>query len=169
MVVEDVEDLDFEKCLNALTVYRRDPKNKTWPKSSDVRAIVCPVMTPDAQANEAAARIREAIGKFGWPDPVGARKHIGELGWKVVERSGGWQYLCENHGSELNALTYHAQSRDLAKALIEAQNAGKLDQPISLGSTPKNALEGRGTSNSGLINVPASKWIQQTKKETKDE
>jgi VCBS repeat-containing protein len=133
MMVEDLSDLSFTEVNLAMTTYRRDPKNFTFPLPAKLRDIVNPSQSIDGMANEAASRIRSAIGKFGWPNPQQAKEYVGELGWLVVERSGGWQYVCENHGVDLNQLTFHAQARDQAKAVIESSKIGKLDQPVMIG------------------------------------
>jgi len=132
MQVEDLADLDFQDILKALATYRRDGKNTVWPRASKIREIVNPKQSKEAMANEAASRIRKAITDFGWCNSGPAKESIGELGWTVVERAGGWQYVCENHGLDLNPLTFHAQARDLAKAVIESSELGIHDQPIGL-------------------------------------
>ncbi len=137
MQIEDLSDLHFEKIIEALHKYRLDKKNNFWPKANKIRDIILPEQTPETMANEAASRIRYAISTFGWTNPQKAREYIGELGWRVVERSGGWMYLCENHGVELSPLTYHAQARDLAKSICESEKLGLGDQPIGLPS-PEN-------------------------------
>jgi hypothetical protein len=141
MQIEDLSDLDFSKVVAALAKYRQDEKSITWPRAGKIRALVNPLMSRDSLANEAASRIREAIGLFGWPNGDQARKHIGELGWMVVERSGGWSYLCENHGVELQPLTFHAQARDLSKAILESKEVGVLDQPIQIEKSESNVLD----------------------------
>ncbi len=132
MQIEDLADLSFDQIAAALMSYRRDEKNTQWPRASKIRAIVNPVQSPDTMANEVASRVRSAIPMFGWPNPQEARAYIGELGWAIVERNGGWQYLCENLGVELSQLTFHAQARDLAKAMIESEKLGLGNMPISL-------------------------------------
>lgn len=150
MMVEDLADLDFSKVINALNLYRRDGKNTFWPKASKIRELVNPVQSKDGMANEAASRIRAAITMFGWPNPDKAREYIGELGWAIVVRSGGWSYVCEQHGLELNPLTFHAQARDLAKAMIESKAAGVHDQPIGLPDSQTKEI-------SNVINLIGSK------------
>lgn len=140
MQVEDLSDLDFEQIKKALENYRIDEKSTIWPRAGKIRALVNPVMSADAVANEAASLIREAISKFGWPNGSEARKFVGELGWAIVERSGGWSSLCENHGLSINPLTFHAQSRDLAKAIIEKRV--KVDNYTAIeGGLPKNLID----------------------------
>lgn len=119
MQIEDLSDLTFEQISIALKKYRNDEKSITWPRASKIRAIINPTLSIDSSANEAASRIREAISKFGWCNSLEAQKFIGELGWAIVERFGGWSYLCQNHGLDLNPLTFHAQARDTIKAVLE--------------------------------------------------
>lgn len=140
-MVEDLSDLPYVKIIFALHDYRNNPKNRTWPKPVDIRAIVCPELSPEAIANDTASRIRESISKFGWCNSSQAREYIGELGWKVVERSGGWQYVCENHGLDLNPTTFYAQTRDLTKTLQDSILKGLNDPPVCLpSSAEKNEI-----------------------------
>lgn len=122
----------FEKIIQAIDRYVLDPKNKFFFSPATLRPYLNPELSTDAKANEAATRIRSAITKFGYPNPREARAYIGELGWKVVERAGGWNYICENHGVDLNPLTFFAQSRDSAKALMESASIGEFDRPIGI-------------------------------------
>lgn len=136
MYAEDLQDLAFEEVKSAYENYRRDPKNKFMPLPAQIREVLAPTVSPDAQAREAAARIPEAIRRFGWNQPDESRQFIGELGWRVVERFGGWIYICENLGVELNPLTFQAQTRDLARAQLEYSAAGRLDERPALLQEP---------------------------------
>lgn len=138
--VEDLADLEFSQIVSALTKYRSDPKNNFWPRASKLREIIFPKQSIETLANEAASRIRQAISDYGWNDPQGAKKFIGDLGWNIVLRSGGWMYLCENHGVELSPLTFHAQARDLAKAMLESESLNLTNEPIMLSSENKNQI-----------------------------
>lgn len=132
MMVSDLADLDFNEVMEAIDSYRREPENRTFPLPAKLRIIINPVQSKESLANESASRIRAAISKFGYWQPTEAKNYIGELGWQIVERNGGWQYLCENHGVELDPLIFHAQARDLAKSMLESQAVGNFDKPIGL-------------------------------------
>lgn len=121
-----------EIILGAIDRYIADAKNKIFFSPATLRPYLHPELSPEAKANEVASRIRSAIGKFGWCNPREARDYIGELGWMIVQRSGGWQHLCENHGLDINPLTFHAQARDQAKALQESAQLGVFDRPIQI-------------------------------------
>jgi hypothetical protein len=118
-VLIDFVPASLNEYLKAFTKYSEDPKNRFFPNPAQIRQYIKPKLSPDALANESANKIRMAITKYGWPDPNGAKEFMGDLAWRVVERTGGWRYICENHGLDLNPLTFHAQARDSIKSLIE--------------------------------------------------
>lgn len=126
--------------LISLKKYTEDSKNRTFPNPSQLRIYLRPELSLDAKANEAANRIREAIVEFGWCSPKEAQMFIGNVGWTIVERFGGWQYICENHGVDLNPLTFHAQARDSAKSILEMNELGVLGNPIMLDEKRGNGL-----------------------------
>jgi len=139
MQIEDLSDLTFDQINSALIKYRIDEKSITWPRAGKIRALIKPELSTDSLANEAASRIREAITKFGWCNGLEAKNYVGELAWAIVERSGGWSSICENHGVNLNPLTFHAQSRELAKAILEKRV--KIENyPQIEDSLPKNLI-----------------------------
>lgn len=112
MYAEDLSDLPFEQVMSALVTFRKDPKNRFMPLPAQIRDIVEPVVTPEQRAREIAARIEGAIVKFGHPNRLEAKEFIGEEGWAVVERYGGWGHLCENHGLSISPASFHAQVRE---------------------------------------------------------
>jgi hypothetical protein len=132
MYAEDLVDLPLAPVIDALRAYRANPKNRVMPMPADVRAMLEPQLDDDAMAREAASRVMAAISKFGYMRGTEAREWIGELGWLVVQRYGGWQRLCESLGSELDIGTFQAQARDLAKTQAQLARAGRLDQPPGL-------------------------------------
>jgi len=132
MQVEDLADLDFEKIIQALHEYRRDSKNNQWPRANKIRQIVNPIASDDSVANEVASRIRYSVSKFGHCNRNEAMEYIGEMGAAIIERMGGWQYICENLGLALNPATFHAQCRDVAKSIQEQAKLGIYNQPIGI-------------------------------------
>lgn len=127
MMIDDLEDLEINAVMLAYMNYRRNPQNKFSPMPAQIRELVSPSVSNDSLAKEAAARIPEAIKKFGYTDPESAKAFIGSLGWNVVNRFGGWAHVCQHHGTpEMNALTFQAQARDLARSHLEFSAAGKL-------------------------------------------
>lgn len=131
----------LEKYLTALEQYVFDKKNTKFPAPFQLFPYLDNSLSPDAMANETAARIRKAVSDIGWSQPEQARAYIGELGWAVVMRAGGWMYLCENLGVNMNTLTFYAQSRDSAKALIESGGKGVYDQPIAIPEPKQNVIQ----------------------------
>ncbi len=116
LMLDDLDDLSGMAVMSALTAYRRDPKNRTFPVPAQLRSIVAPEMDPEAAAREIAARITAAIPKFGWANGLEAKAFIGDRGWGIVERQGGWRFLCEHHGLTIDPTSFQAQIREQAKA-----------------------------------------------------
>lgn len=130
----------FAQYQRALQCYFDDPKNKTFPSLAGLRVYIDPKASVESQANELSSRVVEAISRFGWNNGAEARAYLGDTGWELVKRSGGWAYVCENLGLSLNPGTFRAQARDLAKSLIEAQ---KTENNLGLGYNKTNILEFR--------------------------
>ncbi len=121
MYEEDLADLDPALCIAAYGRYRRDPKNTKAPMPAVIRQMVNPQenISAEIQAREIAARICAAVPKFGYCNSSEAKAFIGAHGWHVVQRQGGWSYICENLGRNLNPSTFQAQLRDQLKGSIE--------------------------------------------------
>lgn len=138
MYADDLADFDFAEVRAALDVYRKNPKNRQLPMPSQIREIIKPEVDPDSAAREVAARITAAIPKFGWCNSQEARAYIGETGWDVVERQGGWSHICQNHGITIDPTSFQAQVRDIAKASIQfprqamAKAIGVRDMPAQI-------------------------------------
>lgn len=132
MYAEDLEDLDPRAVVQAYKAWRQNPKNTQFPLPAQIRGLINPEIDEDVIAKTAASRIIEAVARFGWCNSQDARAHIGELGWSVVSRFGGWSYVCENMGRELNITTFQAQARDLAKAQAQLAKAGRLNEAPAL-------------------------------------
>lgn len=123
MYAEDVSDLPFDDVIAALVSYRKDPKNRFMPLPAQIRDIIAPVSTPEEMAREIAARIEGAIVKFGHPNEAEARNYIGAEGWGIVQRYGGWNHLCQNHGLSISPASFHAQVREQLVSAFRHQSS----------------------------------------------
>lgn len=152
MFIDDlyVAGLSFDEAVEGYKLYRQNSKNRFFPIPASVIEIMRPEVSPDNLAREASARIVQAITKFGYDQGASARLFIGDLGWGVVQRFGGWQYLCENVGSEINVNTFMAQARDLAIAHNELSESNVLGQPIQL---PENKKQQGLTSANDVMKL----------------
>jgi len=115
MMVSDLEDLSATAVLDTLNRYRKDPRSKTFPLPAQIRDMISPTVNHDAKAREIAGRIQHAITRFGYSNPQEAQNYIGEVGWDVIQSSGGWSYLCQNHGVNIDPGQFMAQTRDRLK------------------------------------------------------
>jgi hypothetical protein len=132
MYAEDLSDLELMEVQEAMRLYRKNPKNRHMPLPAQIREMLEPQLDDDALARDAASRIVAAVSKFGWCNSSDAKAYIGELGWRVVDRHGGWLYVCENLGRSLDVGMFQAQARELAKTQIQFSRAGNLDTPPAL-------------------------------------
>lgn len=119
MYVEDLDGLDPDLVIRAYKAYRRDPKNRQMPLPAQIRDMIEPQETPEAAARDLASKISGAIVKFGHPKENLARNYIGEKGWAIVQRWGGWSYLCANHGTVIDPGQFYAQIRDHAVDVVK--------------------------------------------------
>ncbi len=133
LYVEDLEDLEFISVIQAIKDVRRDPKTTRFPLPALIRAKICPPESREDIAREVAARIIQAVGLYGWNNPDRAKCFIGELGWLVVARQGGWRSICQEMNED-NKSIMQAQMRDLAHTLQNRSAQGTLDQAPGLPS-----------------------------------
>ena len=115
--------------IKAIKSYRDDQKNLTFPAPARLAAYLRPSISKESQASEITSRIIESITKFGYTSSGyhKAKEHIGNIGWIVVQRFGGWQPLCEDLGLKIPLTTFQAQAREIIKAQLEIQNSGVID------------------------------------------
>lgn len=131
MYASDLAQFSIQSIAQVIQRYRADPKNNRFPIPAQLIRLLHPTITDDAQAVEVANRIWGAIAQFGWPNPSAAEKHIGPLGWIIVERLGGWRSVCDESGTG-TAGVFRAQLRESAKSVIERAKAGILNTPPGL-------------------------------------
>lgn len=174
LTIEDLQDLDALQCLAALTSYRKNPKNKTWPRAADIRALVQPDVDENAVAVELAHKIDHLIARMGynWEQGVyvGAEENVflntrnevfatfkeavisevGEIGWKVIQSRGGWLNL-RNSSNEMEEGTFKAQFRDHVKSVISRSRAGYEISDLALPSSPSEGIKILETSKIKLL------------------
>jgi hypothetical protein len=135
MYAEDLEDLELEAIGRAIRNVRRDPSQKFFPLPAVLRALI--VGDRRDEALEASNRIVQALSSYGWTNPERARQFIGELGWRVVEREGGWENVCRAVQSYDDLGTLKAQWRELARSILARADSGRGDQAPALpGGSP---------------------------------
>ena len=128
LYVEDLADLAFAEVVQHICEIRRDPKTTRCPLPAVIRARVCPEIDSEAEAVEAVSRIVQAVANIGPYRTEDARAFVGELGWFVVTREGGWQNVCQVLTEE-NIGALKAQWRQLAIAQHRRAKAGLTDAP----------------------------------------
>lgn len=97
------------------------------PSIADIRENVTAAVNEARgvlSAGEAWAKVRKAMGWFGFYRPDEARKALGEDIWRAVEMVGGWRELCEGDTAILSAQferRYNAMVRqDMTRLQIPA-------------------------------------------------
>ena len=94
----------------------RDP----FPSIREIREAAEPAFNVENEASEIAGNIVAAVSRIGPYRCQEARDLIGETGWVVVTREGGWVNICQ-------ALTYEnlailkAQWRNVARGLLQQE------------------------------------------------
>lgn len=147
MYVEDLISLSPEELHTAVRDYRRRPENKWFPLPAELIGLVRPDVSPEQNAIDAVSRIVESVSKFGPYRTVDAKSNIGELGWKVVQRDGGWINVCQNL-TEDNLGTTRAQWREMAKSISARAHAGVLDSAPEI---PKSVYSKLGVDPQKLL------------------
>lgn len=134
IMLDAVADIPYAKIMSALSEWPKHSKNQRHPLPAEIRESVSPDETPEDIARNVAGRIVQAVSQFGWNNVDRAKSFIGELGWLVVRRQGGWGNICAEL-NERNRGMIQAQMRDLALTLYRAAQAGTLNNAPALPET----------------------------------
>jgi len=97
----------------------RDP----FPSVKEIIEIMSPQLNDDNEAVEAGSRIVQAVSRFGYSNPGDAHNFIGDLGWRIVERFGGWGSICQSMTPD-NTSFMLSQFVKLGKAQIQRAKIG---------------------------------------------
>lgn len=131
MYTDDLQNISPADLSTAIKKYRLDPKNDKFPLPAKLIGMLNQGTAPDDIGREVSSRVIGAISKYGYTNPDKAEAFIGELGWLVVKRLGGWVQLCEQINNS-NMTTWMAQIRDLSMTLHKRSESGIVDQAPSL-------------------------------------
>lgn len=123
MMAEDLREFEYENVEAAFSKYRKQDKNFRFPMPAQIREIILQKLDNSSNAREIAAKVLESVSKFGYTSGTEAREYIGEVGWRAVERFGGWLYICQNLGVTIQLTTFNAQIRDLCEATLKSFDA----------------------------------------------
>ena len=120
-----------------------------FPSIHDLVSLIRPQCDDKDLAVEVAGRIAQAISDYGSWRHDDARKFLGTIAWKVVERCGGWETLC---GSILtkDIQVHKAQWREMAQSLIHRSRAGELERAPDFGALSDNVEKLIGSIGSGV-------------------
>ena len=134
-------DLQFPRVMRAMVSLRREPGRRHCPLPADIRAAANPMTASfKAQAEDIAGRVLRAVSRFGYTSPRAAEDYVGPIGWRVIERQGGWARLC-NTLKEDDSRTFYAQVRDQARAQLELDLAAREDRmPLALPRRPADPV-----------------------------
>ncbi len=128
---EDIQEYNLMDLKRAFMAYRKEKGNIHMPRPNQIIQHLDPEISPRSLADEASGRIYQAINLCGYNNPEGAKEFIGELGWRVVEREGGWISICRNCTEQNKGMT-KAQWRDMALSILERSKYGLQDVPPAL-------------------------------------
>jgi hypothetical protein len=126
MMIEDLEDLPFEKVFSILQSWGKT--SSEFPHPAKIREKLQPTENDLDDGRDIASRVIAAVSKFGSYQAQNAKEFIGEIGWECVKRSGGWVTLCSELTEENRGIIF-AQTRDLAMTLKKKSINGTLATP----------------------------------------
>jgi hypothetical protein len=119
MVLSDLEGSRFDFCMKALSLYRLDNKNRFWPKSGDILAILRAIDIGIIDPTEIANEIYSLADKKGynwhegffydvsnrywrgkgnvvfWNFEEAVNSYLGFNGFYYVSKLGGWQNITQ--------------------------------------------------------------------------
>ena len=137
MMIDDLSDLHAQAIIDLLK--RWGQIENQFPSPAIIRSKLKPEINESDDVQESVNRILSATSKYGYTNPSEARKFIGELGWQIVNGTGGWQSLCENLTTDSIGI-YRAQLRDYGLSVWKRAKRGELNEAPSLPSPIKNML-----------------------------
>lgn len=113
----------YERVLAAMQkILEQLDINAPFPSIKQIKQILDPKASPEDEAIEAANRVIAAVSIYGPYRQADFKAYVGELGWRLVELTGGVSTLCEIEMSEIPAT--RAQLTKLAMTQLNRASAG---------------------------------------------
>lgn len=116
--------LGLERVNEALQkVFEERSSRDPFPSVKEIKAVLNESLSPEDQAPQIAGSILKAISQVGSYQQARFRELVGEVGWRVIEMSGGLETVCQIQDREIGM--HRAQWTRLAESLLRS-NALKL-------------------------------------------
>lgn len=138
---EALSDLPKGQVLLALKNWLRTESGFPFP--AQIREKLKPEINLKDDAEDVANIIIAQVGHCGYTNAGRAKEKIGELGWEVITRMGGWKHLCETLNLQ-NETQFRAQIRNYTETVAKKSIRGELHQTTEL---PQSAKVYEITSN----------------------
>lgn len=125
MMANDLSKFELNQIKAAFDEYRNNAKNIRPPLPAQLKEIMTPKISSDDIATQIASKIIGCISIYGYTNPQDARNEIGEEGWQVVDRLGGWTEICKIERDEIPARFAHLKS--IATSIMNFNKAKKAE------------------------------------------
>lgn len=109
-------EIDINLIIYAYDKYAKESKINKFPSPADIMDLINPKLDAHDIGVLTAAKILEAIRKFGSYSSKEAHEYIGDAGWACVKVFGGWVYICEHLGINVDITAFQAQCREIVKS-----------------------------------------------------
>jgi len=107
-----LEEISQKKVNEIFKEILEDDSIKFMPKPGELHGMAKPKLNPKDKAIMSMERIKNAITKFGWPDPEGARNFLNETEWNLITNRGGWNAFCSEPRNNIHDPMIYAQTRE---------------------------------------------------------
>lgn len=114
-----LQDLTPAQVEYAVSEIAKDPSLTRFPLPAIIREKIIPTLTLENAANELVGRALEAVARFGYVDPIGAKEYLGEIAWRALPNENGWQDFC---CSEIPQGIARAQLRERIVSVLRREN-----------------------------------------------
>jgi hypothetical protein len=127
-----MEPYGYERAVAAMNILIMECRSWQMPTPHQIVEKINNKPSRISEANEVAGRIMQAISDYGYTRGSEAHDFIGDLGWQVVRRFGGWTSLCCDMGLTLDPSSSRAQMRDIALALMDINDHRSIEEAPKL-------------------------------------